>query len=218
MSRYHYDAIVFDFDGTLVDSNKIKTWAFGKLYEECGEDIVRQVISYHRENEGVSRFVKFRHWQERLLCQHYTKEVEDELNQSYSRLVLDGVVEAPFIKGGLEFLESYHQKIPLFVASGTPENELREIIKRRDMIFYFAGAFGSPTSKAEILKTIIRQYHYPIEKVLLVGDGLIDLEVANSVGTAFLGIQLPGHPSNLPKGTYLNDLHKMEKFILLSKC
>ena len=46
---YRYDAIVFDFDGTLVKSNEIKTWAFGELYEEHGEKVVQQIIAYNKE-------------------------------------------------------------------------------------------------------------------------------------------------------------------------
>ena len=62
-----YDAVVFDFDGTLVQSNEIKKWAFGKLYEKYGEDSVRQVTDYHAENAGISRFIKFRHCHEHLM-------------------------------------------------------------------------------------------------------------------------------------------------------
>ena len=72
---YRYDAIVFDFDGTLVQSNEIKTWAFGELYKENGEKIVQQIITYHKKHEGVSRFVKFRYWNENLLGQSYTEEI-----------------------------------------------------------------------------------------------------------------------------------------------
>ena len=61
MRLYRYDAIVFDFDGTLVNSNEIKTWAFGELYKEYGEKIVQQIIAYQKEHEGISRFVKFRY-------------------------------------------------------------------------------------------------------------------------------------------------------------
>ena len=57
MHLYRYDVIVFDFDGTLIQSDEIKTWAFGKMFEEYGEEIVRQVMDYHQEHEGVSRFV-----------------------------------------------------------------------------------------------------------------------------------------------------------------
>ena len=95
MSHFRYDAIVFDFDGTLVESNEVKAWAFGKLYEDYGEVIVQQVIAYHREHEGISRFVKFRYWHEHLLHQHYTDEIGEKLSQSYSELVLDAIIQAP---------------------------------------------------------------------------------------------------------------------------
>ena len=46
-----YNAIVFDFDGTLVQSNEIKTLAFGELYKEHGEKIVQQIMAYNKEDE-----------------------------------------------------------------------------------------------------------------------------------------------------------------------
>ena len=46
MHNYRFDAIVFDFDGTLIASNEIKTWAFGELYKEYGDNIVQQIITY----------------------------------------------------------------------------------------------------------------------------------------------------------------------------
>ena len=125
---YRYDAIVFDFDGTLVQSNEIKTWAFGELYKEHGEKIVQQIIAYNKEHEGVSRFVKFRYWHENLSDQPYTKDIGEKLSCIFTKLVFDAVVQAPYVEGALEFLKNHYQHIPLFVASGTPEQELREII------------------------------------------------------------------------------------------
>ena len=49
--RCRYNAIVLDFDGTLVKSNEIKTWAFGELYKEHGEKIVQQIVAYNKEDE-----------------------------------------------------------------------------------------------------------------------------------------------------------------------
>ena len=83
ISREKYDAIVFDFDGTLVDSNEIKSRAFGKLYKSYGEEIVRKVVDYHSQHEGISRFIKFKYWQEILLGQPYTDELGEQLSLSY---------------------------------------------------------------------------------------------------------------------------------------
>jgi len=213
MSTFLYDAIVFDFDGTLVDSNEIKTIAFGRLYEDYGEDIVHKVIEYHRENTGISRFIKFRYFHEKLLSQPYTKEIGEELSQLYSLLVFDAVVEAPYIKGGLEFLKSHYQKLPLFIASGTPEKELREVVKRREMLLYFKEVFGSPPSKSEILKNIIRKYHYNPERILMIGDTMADWEGAQSTGTNFLGVCISKNISAIPEGVHINDLLQLERFI-----
>ena len=181
MYLYRYDAIVFDLDGTLVQSNEIKTWAFGALYKEHGENIVQQIIAYHQEHEGVSRFVKFRYWHEDLLGQSYTKEIGENLSRTYSQLVLEAMVKAPYVEGALEFLKKHYQHIPLFVASGTPETELREIIKLRFMPHFFQGIYGSPATKTEILRRILAECMFNPEQILMVGDALTDWEGAKGV-------------------------------------
>ena len=139
MNHEKYDAIVFDFDGTLVDSKEIKSKAFGKLYESYGKEIVRRVVAYHRKHEGISRFKKFKYLQETLLGQPYSDKLGKQLSRNYSELVMEAIVQAPFIDGAFEFLKNYHHIFPLFVASGTPEPELREIVKRRKMDRFFQG-------------------------------------------------------------------------------
>ena len=213
MRLYRYDAIVFDFDGTLVNSNEIKTLAFGELYKEHGENIVRQIISYNKEHEGVSRFVKFRYWQEDLLGQPYTKEIGKNLSRTYSQLVFDAVVQAPYVEGALEFLKKHYQHIPLFVASGTPETELREIIKHRYIPHFFQGVYGSPATKTEILQGILEKRKLSPEQVLMVGDALTDWEGAQGVGAEFIGIQSGKSSSIFPSTKIL-----LNNFIELDKC
>ena len=213
MRLYRYDAIVFDFDGTLVNSNEIKTRAFGELYKEHGENIVRQIISYNKEHEGVSRFVKFRYWQEDLLGQPYTKEIGKNLSRNYSQLVFDEVVQAPYVEGALEFLKKHYQHIPLFVASGTPEPELREIIKHRSIPHFFQGVYGSPATKTEILQGILEKRKLSPEQVLMVGDALTDWEGAQGVGAEFIGIQSGKSSSIFPSTKIL-----LNNFIELDKC
>ena len=213
MHIYRFDGIVFDFDGTLVQSKKIKTWAFGELYKEYGEKIVQQIIIHHKEHEGISRFVKFRYWHEDLLGQSYSKEIGENLSRNYSQLVLEAMVKAPYVEGALEFLKKHYQHIPLFVASGTPETELREIIKLRSMLNFFQGIYGSPATKTEILQTILTKRKLSPEQILMVGDTLIDLEGAQSVGAEFVGIR-SGKTSNVFPSTKisLESFSELDKF------
>lgn len=215
MPSYQYDAIVFDLDGTLLDSKEIKTWAFGKLYEPYGTNIMNAVISWHKQHEGISRFIKFRYWHENLLNEQYTPAVGEMLSDTFSRLVVDAVVQSSFIDGALNFLEKYHQRVPLFVASGTPESELREIISRRDMKQYFQGIYGSPATKEEILNQLITENQWLPERVLMVGDSIADMEGAHCVGAGFLGIQSDEHRL-LPEATILlKNMENMDRYLFL---
>ncbi|MBT5469288.1 MAG: HAD family hydrolase [Nitrospina sp.] len=214
MYTNHYDAIVFDFDGTLVKSNKVKTWAFGKLYEEYGDKIVKQVISYQNEHEGLSRFSKFRYWHKNFLHLAYTDEIGEKLSRSFSQLVFNRIVDSPYVEGAIEFLQKYYQILPLFVASATPENELREIIKRRSMNRYFREIYGSPAKKSEILISIYASFHWFPERILMVGDSLSDLEGAKSAFTNFVGLKRKDNSNLFPSSTVLiKDMTELEKII-----
>ena len=213
MYTFRYDAIVFDFDGTLVQSNKVKTWAFGKLYEKYGESIVPQVTAYQEEHGGISRFVKFRHIHEHLLGLPYTDQVEKELSNKYSELVFDAVVQASYVEGALEFPEKHHQHLPLFVASGTPEVELREIITSRGMNRLFRDIYGSPKTKTEILRLILSNHNWAPERVLMVGDSLVDLEGAQNAKTDFIGVELSDNFSVLPQRQCISNFNHFEKFL-----
>lgn len=208
-----YDAIVFDFDGTLVDSAEIKTKAFGNLYKLYGTAVVEQVESWHKQHEGLSRFVKFRHWQEHILNEPYTDEIGKKLSDRFSQLVVDMVVQAPYIEGAIDFLEEYYQKLPLYIASGTPVIELREIVLRKKMDRYFCGVFGSPETKAGILERLITEKGWAPERVLMIGDSVADYDGACQVGAVFLGIQVSENGSLPIDSILLKNLINLKQYL-----
>lgn len=191
---FRFDAIVFDFDGVLVESADVKTRAFGALYVEHGPEIERQVVEYHLQHAGISRYRKFQHYQEQLLGIPYTDADGERLSAQFSRQVVDAIVAAPYVAGALEFLQKHTGSLPMFVASGTPDGELHEIVERRGMSTYFVSVNGTPETKAEILKRLIQTHHLAPARVLMVGDAMADLEGATQAGTAFLGREIAGHP------------------------
>ena len=59
MSGNVLSAVIFDFDGVIVESLDVKADAFRSLFADHPEH-VDQIVRLHRENLGVSRYEKFR--------------------------------------------------------------------------------------------------------------------------------------------------------------
>lgn len=211
MSRF--DAVVFDFDGVLVESVNVKTQAFAALYAGYGLSVVEQVVAFHLANGGLSRFEKFRYFHKELLGLPLSRDEENGLAAEFNARVEAEVIAAPWVAGAEEFVIRHHTLVPLFVASGTPEEELVRIMKERRMAPYFRAAFGSPAKKGKILRGILEQGGYRPEKVLMIGDSLLDMEGAKEAGTCFLGRSV--EPDNIfPPGVpVLPDMTGLQKFI-----
>jgi len=180
-------AILFDFDGVLVESVDIKTKAFAKLFENEGPEIVNKVVEYHLANGGVSRFKKFDYIYAELLKRQITDEIRMELGNKFANLVIQNVLDAPWIPGVQEFLENYSEKLDLYIVSGTPDNELKYIVENKNISKYFKGVFGSPATKGDLIKDILLTHSYKNEHVVFVGDAITDLNGALEANVSFIG-------------------------------
>ena len=199
MNKHDWQAIIFDFDGVIVESGKIKTQAFAELYRPYGDDIVAQVVQFHTQNGGMSRYHKFRHFQEHFLHQPPLTEAEEkQLDIRFSELVVEAVIAAEPVPGAIELIQRQSGKIPLFVASGTPESELKIIVERRGLTPYFTKVRGAPALKKTIIAEILSAYSLAPESVLMIGDAMADYEGAQANHTAFLGRVFPGDLNPFP--------------------
>jgi phosphoglycolate phosphatase-like HAD superfamily hydrolase len=212
---FRYDAIVFDFDGTLVDSNDVKAEAFGELYKSYGNEIVNKVISYHKENLGISRFPKFKYIQEHIIEELYNDEIRDELSIKFTCLVKERIVQIPYIQGVQNFLDINHRYVPFFLASATPEKELKAIVSQRGMQQYFEDIYGFPLTKSQILCRIINKNSFTAKRVLMVGDAFSDWEGAKIAGTSFIIFAPEELPDKIPKNTKrLLNFNNLYKYII----
>lgn len=179
-------AVVFDFDGVLVESVDIKTSAFARLFEGEGKDVVKQVVEYHLKHTGVSRFEKFKYFYKVILKRDLTDKGFKELCDRFSKLVMEEVVSAPYVRGAREFLDAYHKMYTCFVASATPQVEIEEIVRRRGMGRYFDSVYGAPTKKTDVVKEVIRKNRLSSDEVVFIGDAMSDYEAAVSNKSHFI--------------------------------
>jgi len=177
--------ILFDFDGVIVDSVNIKTEAFRRLYQEFSDEIANKVVEHHIANGGMSRFDKFRLYHKEFLEIKIGEPEVKHLSERFSRLVKQGVIEAPEIKGSHTFLNDYCDVYNMFIITGTPTDESKEICKARNIYSCFKGIYGSPESKDYWTKYLINKYNLIIEETIFVGDALVDYNAAIGNGMNF---------------------------------
>ena len=178
-------AIIFDFDGVIVESADIKSEAFKELFADYPQKI-KEIADYHLMNGGISRYVKFRYIYEQILGQDLSQDQEAELGRRFSQIVLQKVLNAPFVSGAEEFLDTHKTKYQFFVASGTPEEELHRIIKAKGLQGYFKGICGSPKKKIDIINDIINRYGFVKDEVVYVGDAESDRIAAEGAEIIFI--------------------------------
>lgn len=211
----NFSAIIFDFDGVILDSVEAKNHAFATLFALHGEDAIKELLRYHKENGGISRFVKFTWFYENVLGQKITNEESQVLGQQFKHLAFQNVVQAEFIPGAFDFIKEFSDFIPLFVASGTPHEELQEIVVHRNLSCYFREVHGSPRKKADIIRDILQRYQLIPENVLFVGDAMTDYLAAQECDVSFVGIVSVLENNPFPRGAKIvkniKDLHLLIK-------
>jgi HAD superfamily hydrolase (TIGR01549 family) len=179
-------AIAFDFDGVLAESVNVKTCAYVSLFEEYGQDIISKVVDYHMKNGGVSRFVKLRIIYDKILKKPLSEDKFNLLSEQFSNIVVDKVVAAPWVPGAKDFLIRNQNRYIFFIISGTPEDELKEIVRRRGMSHFFNSVRGAPKDKVSLLKEVMIEYHLKPEEILFIGDAETDWCAARETGVPFI--------------------------------
>lgn len=183
-----YHAFFFDFDGVLADSVEVKTEAFAQMFESYGKDIMRKVVDFHRQNGGMTRVEKFRHYYKNFLNQPINEDLIIRLSNQFSELVVEKVIQCDEIPGAKFFLEKWYKKVPCYVVSAAPDEELLKIIKNRDMLHFFRGIYGSSKLKHEHLFVILKKYGYLPEKCIFWGDAISDYNASLHCNIPFRGI------------------------------
>jgi phosphoglycolate phosphatase len=180
-------AIVFDFDGTLIDSNQLKYDAYFKLFptDDCHARIIRAVISEIFEQ---SRYVILEEILRKLGIREKDslKEKVKGLAERYNEIVVAGAKTCPEKSGAEKALKKFAPAYGLYVSSTTPDASLKEIIRFRKWDGYFRDVFGYPHEKSKTLRRIIALEKLRSDQVLVIGDGESDRKSAKENGCPFL--------------------------------
>jgi len=180
-----YKSIVFDCDGVILNSNRIKTEAFRHIASPYGNDLANKLVKYHVENGGVSRYKKINYFCRAILNKEDCNAVEQNLLIKYGSYVKEQLALCETVGN----LEDYREKFrdgSWLIVSGGDQQELREVFDIRGMSDLFdCGIYGSPRTKEDILAELIENGSVQAP-ALFIGDSKYDHEVSMEFGLDFL--------------------------------
>jgi phosphoglycolate phosphatase len=178
-------ALVFDLDGTLIDSRRDITTAINRMRAELGLPAIPLADVVTMVGEGARLLV------ERALGLGFTPDQVDQALVRYlgfyGEVCLDETVIYP---GIVEMLEALAPHYPLALLSNKGESLSRRILDGLGLSRFFAEIVGGdslPTRKPDPagLHLLAERLGVPLERLLLVGDTWIDAETAHNAGCAF---------------------------------
>jgi phosphoglycolate phosphatase-like HAD superfamily hydrolase len=182
-----YKTLVFDCDGVILDSNRIKTEAFSHVAMQFGADAAEQLVRFHVQNGGVSRYRKFEYLIVNILHRAKDAKVIEELAKQYGQRVCEQLLLCP-ITPRLHELRNATLHTNWMVVSGGDQAELHYIFAERGLTPLFnRGIYGSPATKDEILSREIAAGHLQLPALFL-GDSRYDHEAAKLAGLDFIFI------------------------------
>jgi phosphoglycolate phosphatase-like HAD superfamily hydrolase len=177
--------LVFDCDGVILNSNRIKTDAFRSVALRYGPDVAEALVQFHVQHGGVSRYRKFKHLLVNILGNVGGEKEVQTLASAYGECVYNELLQCD-IAPGLHELRKATADQAWMVVSGGDEAELRSVFAARGLDTLFdRGIHGSPATKDVILQRELSSANLMLP-ALFVGDSRYDHEAAQRAGLQFV--------------------------------
>lgn len=188
MKLNKYQSLVFDCDGVILNSNKVKTDAFYQAALPYGEAAAQALVDYHLAKGGISRYLKFAYFLEQIVPEYAagsTGPKLDVLLEHYAKAVLEGLLTCE-VAPGLQKLRELTPNTRWLIVSGGDQAELRHVFAQRGLAKLFdAGIYGSPDTKDEILARKLQNGTIQTPALFL-GDSKYDYQAASKAGLNFI--------------------------------
>jgi phosphoglycolate phosphatase-like HAD superfamily hydrolase len=185
-----FDVIVFDFDGTLVQSAAAKRQAFFDVFPRACAPAVEAVLL--ADPDG-SRYRVIPRMLEEIDHRGLPRPGLDatELVDAYTARAAACVNAAPEMPGASVVLNKLARVTTVYVSSSTPHEQLLRFVSNRGWAAGIAGVFGFPHDKTVTVAALLRKHGIPGCRLLVVGDGSSDATAAADNGCVFHRIETP---------------------------
>lgn len=182
-----YQLIIFDWDGTLMDSVGRIVSSMQKAAQACNLPVPS--ITAVKDIIGLSLQVSMQY-----LFPQTSDELHKTLIQHYSNYYkhLDDT-PTPLFPGIDRMMQQLHASgKSLAVATGKSRNGLDRVLAETDMTALFCARRGADEAKSKpdplMLQQILDELNMPAQSAVMVGDSVHDLAMAQAIGMDSIGV------------------------------
>ena len=182
----HYQAVLFDLDGTLLDTSPGILKTIASTIEELDlESITHEERLKFIGPPLMASFMKY--------C-HASEEVALQAIATFRKYYRNGnMLEANVYEGISEVLKALKEKdILIGIATSKKEDFARQLMKHFGLESYFSSIKGAGEkeglTKADIIKNCIEELDVSYQDTVLIGDTEFDAIGAEQVGIDFIAV------------------------------
>jgi phosphoglycolate phosphatase len=210
-----YDAVIFDLDGTLVDSRFDLANSVNFARARMGLPVIENSLIYSYVGDGAPMLIR-RALGPKVSEAEVTQALEIFL-EHYRLHLLDNTTLYPGVREALGQLYS----LSLAVLTNKPINATKAILKGLGILDKFAAVYGGNSFEQKKpcpigVNIILQGSRVPKERALIVGDSRVDVQTGRNAGIATCGVTygLASETLNDLKPDYLvDDMRELLKII-----
>lgn len=210
-----YELIVFDWDGTLMDST-------GHIVT-CMQQAIKELAFAPLDDSAISHIIGLG-LNEAAYALYPDASAADIslLAETYRRIWLSNPLDTPLFDNAYNLIQSLNEhNYFLGVATGKSRSGLDKVLASSKLgsLFHATRCAGECHSKPhpQMLEELITYFGVDANKTLMIGDTEYDLQMAHNAGADSLGISHGAHGVSTlqacsPKGI-VADLHQAEQWL-----
>ena len=187
-----YDLIIFDWDGTLMDSiarivSSMQAAAVSLSMNAPDDDQVKNVIGL-----SLPKIME-------ILFPLASKQQADALIAQYKLQYQEkDTTPTPLFNNALPLLTQLHNSDKLLaIATGKGRKGLERVLKLSNTQHFFHTSRCSDEAKSkpdpQMLQSILDELSMPVERAIMIGDSSHDLDMARRAGMASIGVTYGVH-------------------------
>lgn len=178
--------VIFDFDGVLAETIKIKGLVFYKIFEKEGRNIQNYAFSYHIKNAGINRKIKFKEIYKTKLKKNINNKELSKLSVIFNKIYSKYYKRIKINRDFINFINKNKKNINFYISSTAPKKEIINILKNNDCYNLFKKIYGSNIKKNIAIRNIIKHEEIAKKDIIFIGDTIHDYNVAKQLKINFI--------------------------------